>query len=100
MDRRANADVLGYFPSEMTTGESNAENESTVSNEEFGKFLESMGGRILNRMGTPQELASVRIRFFPRYPFFLTAQSSPSMGIAQRATIKDITLTDLLLRSC
>ncbi|XDG05320.1 hypothetical protein ABKA04_004935 [Annulohypoxylon sp. FPYF3050] len=56
---RVNGLALGYFPSEMTTGESNAENESTVSNEEFGKFLESMGGRILNRMGTPQELASV-----------------------------------------
>ncbi|KAI0886598.1 NAD(P)-binding protein [Annulohypoxylon maeteangense] len=56
---RVNGLALGYFPSEMTTGESNGENESTASNEQFGKFLESMGGRILNRMGTPQELASV-----------------------------------------
>ncbi|KAI1210088.1 uncharacterized protein F4807DRAFT_69442 [Annulohypoxylon truncatum] len=56
---RVNGLALGYFPSEMTTGESNAENESTESNEDFGKFLKSMGVRIPTRMGTPQELASV-----------------------------------------
>ncbi|KAI1459637.1 NAD(P)-binding protein [Annulohypoxylon moriforme] len=55
---RANALALGYFPSEMTTGESNAENESTPFNEQFEKFMESMGGRIINRMGTAQEMAS------------------------------------------
>ncbi|KAI1653396.1 NAD(P)-binding protein [Daldinia decipiens] len=56
---RVNSLALGYFPSEMTTGESNDENESTASNERFALFMKNMGAERVKRMGTPQELASV-----------------------------------------
>ncbi|KAI0845888.1 NAD(P)-binding protein [Daldinia vernicosa] len=56
---RVNGLALGYFPSEMTTGESNDENESTASNERFALLMKSMGAERVKRMGTPQEVASV-----------------------------------------
>ncbi|KAI0114175.1 NAD(P)-binding protein [Hypoxylon sp. NC0597] len=56
---RVNGLALGYFPSEMTVGASNDENESAPSNEHFAKFTESLGAKMVKRMGTPQELASV-----------------------------------------
>ncbi|KAI2627747.1 NAD(P)-binding protein [Hypoxylon sp. NC1633] len=54
---RVNGIALGYFPSEMTTGTSNDENESQAS-EDFRLFLESIGVKKVKRMGTPQEIAS------------------------------------------
>ncbi|KAI0381300.1 NAD(P)-binding protein [Hypomontagnella monticulosa] len=56
---RVNGLALGYFPSEMTTGESNDENESVASDEQFALFMKSMGADRVKRMGTPQEVASV-----------------------------------------
>lgn len=43
----------------MTIGTSNDENESAPSEEHFAKFMESLGAKMVKRMGTPQELASV-----------------------------------------
>ncbi|KAI1412099.1 NAD(P)-binding protein [Hypoxylon sp. FL1857] len=55
-----NVDSIGYFPSEMTTGPSNDENVSVAPpNEHFAKFMESLGTKIVKRMGTPEEIASV-----------------------------------------
>ncbi|KAI1464898.1 NAD(P)-binding protein [Daldinia caldariorum] len=56
---RVNGLALGYFPSEMTTGDSNDENESVASDEQFAAFMKGMGAERVKRMGTPQELASV-----------------------------------------
>ncbi|KAI8959176.1 NAD(P)-binding protein [Daldinia sp. FL1419] len=55
---RVNGIVLGYFPSEMSTGESNDENVSTPQDERFALFMKSLGAEKVKRMGTPQELAS------------------------------------------
>ncbi|KAH9904334.1 NAD(P)-binding protein [Xylariomycetidae sp. FL2044] len=55
---RVNTLALGYFPSEMTTGTSNEENESVAADDKFAKFMASMGVPHVKRMGTPQELAS------------------------------------------
>ncbi|RYP61075.1 hypothetical protein DL770_009859 [Monosporascus sp. CRB-9-2] len=54
---RVNGIALGYFPSEMTTGGSGEDNESTYSLEEWRQFASSMGVRV-QRMGSPREIAS------------------------------------------
>ncbi|KAI1385672.1 NAD(P)-binding protein [Hypoxylon trugodes] len=56
---RVNGLALGYFATEMTTGESNTENESTPDDEKFAGFLANMGCTKVNRFGTPQEAASI-----------------------------------------
>ncbi|KAI1498020.1 hypothetical protein F5X99DRAFT_394893 [Biscogniauxia marginata] len=56
---RVNGLAIGYFPSEMTADGSNDENESSYDVEKFRKSAQDMGARIVKRMGTPQELASV-----------------------------------------
>ncbi|KAI1080931.1 NAD(P)-binding protein [Whalleya microplaca] len=56
---RVNGLALGYFPSEMTTENSNAENESAYDPERFQKYMVSMGAQVVKRMGTPQEVASI-----------------------------------------
>ncbi|KAH8168096.1 hypothetical protein CIB48_g125 [Xylaria polymorpha] len=50
---------VGYFPSEMTTGASNDENESSHDAEGFRGFMEMMGVKVVKRMGTARELASI-----------------------------------------
>ncbi|KAI0116533.1 hypothetical protein GGR51DRAFT_321040 [Nemania sp. FL0031] len=56
---RVNGLALGYFPSEMTTSGSDDQNESSYDVEGFRAFMEFMGAKIVKRMGTPRELASV-----------------------------------------
>ncbi|KAI1801239.1 NAD(P)-binding protein [Daldinia bambusicola] len=56
---RVNGLALGYFPSEMTVGESNDQNESTPEDERFATFMKNSGIEKVKRMGTAQELASV-----------------------------------------
>ncbi|KAI0446889.1 NAD(P)-binding protein [Xylaria telfairii] len=56
---RVNGLALGYFPSEMTTGTSNDENESSHDAEGFRGFMEMMGVKVVKRMGTARELASI-----------------------------------------
>ncbi|KAJ2984430.1 hypothetical protein NUW58_g6063 [Xylaria curta] len=56
---RVNGLALGYFPSEMTAGGSNDENESSYDVDGFRGFMEGMGVKIIKRMGTARELASV-----------------------------------------
>ncbi|KAI3331019.1 NAD(P)-binding protein [Ustulina deusta] len=56
---RVNGLALGYFPTEMTTGNSNDANESSCDVDGFRAFLGSMGVTTVKRMGTPRELASV-----------------------------------------
>ncbi|KAI1396982.1 NAD(P)-binding protein [Hypoxylon fuscum] len=55
---RVNDLALGYFPSEMSTGVSNEENESTPVPEKFANNMAAFGATNTKRMGTPQELAS------------------------------------------
>ncbi|KAI0554370.1 NAD(P)-binding protein [Xylaria curta] len=55
---RVNGLALGYFPSEMTTGTSNDENESGADANAFRGFMEMMGVKVVKRMGTARELAS------------------------------------------
>ncbi len=63
----SNADMrapeTGYFPTEMTTGNSNDANESSCDVDGFRAFLGSMGVTTVKRMGTPRELASVSLLF-------------------------------------
>ncbi|RYP64029.1 hypothetical protein DL769_006809 [Monosporascus sp. CRB-8-3] len=54
---RVNGIALGFFPSEMTTGGSDENNESTYSLEEWRQFASSMGARV-QRMGGPRDIAS------------------------------------------
>ncbi|RYP74988.1 hypothetical protein DL771_002636 [Monosporascus sp. 5C6A] len=54
---RVNGIAVGYFPSEMTTGGSDENNESTYALEEFRQFTSSIGARV-QRMGSPTEIAS------------------------------------------
>ncbi|KAI1151921.1 NAD(P)-binding protein [Nemania diffusa] len=56
---RVNGIALGYFPSEMTTGSSGDENESTYDADGFRAFLEIAGVKTVKRMGTARDLASV-----------------------------------------
>ncbi|KAI0516934.1 NAD(P)-binding protein [Xylaria bambusicola] len=56
---RVNGLALGYFPSEMTTGASNDDNQSNYDVEQFRAFLQSMGVKTVKRMGSPREIASV-----------------------------------------
>ncbi|KAI0876167.1 NAD(P)-binding protein [Hypoxylon argillaceum] len=56
---RVNGIALGYFPSEMTTGSSGDENESTYDVDGFRAFLEIAGVKTVKRMGTARDLASV-----------------------------------------
>ncbi|KAI0409192.1 NAD(P)-binding protein [Xylaria palmicola] len=56
---RVNGVALGYFPSEMTTSSSNDENESSYEVEGFRSFMEMMGVKVVKRMGSGRDLASV-----------------------------------------
>ncbi|KAI5923039.1 hypothetical protein F4810DRAFT_711081 [Camillea tinctor] len=57
---RVNGLALGYFPSELTVGPSNAENEIPPYDvEKFREGAAAMGARTVKRMGAPEELASV-----------------------------------------
>lgn len=47
----------------MTTGASNDENESSHDAEGFRGFMEMMGVKVVKRMGTARELASVSSLF-------------------------------------
>ncbi|KAK5625127.1 hypothetical protein RRF57_000843 [Xylaria bambusicola] len=49
----------GYFPSEMTTGASNDENQSSYDIEQFRAFMQLTGVKTVKRMGSPREIASV-----------------------------------------
>ncbi|KAI1744969.1 NAD(P)-binding protein [Xylaria scruposa] len=55
---RVNGLALGYFPSEMTTGTSNDDNESGADVNAFRSFMEMMGVKVVKRMGTAREIAS------------------------------------------
>ncbi|KAI1438076.1 NAD(P)-binding protein [Xylaria sp. CBS 124048] len=55
---RVNGLATGYFPSELTTAGSNDENESTYNVDEFRAFMESLGTKVVKRMGTARDLAS------------------------------------------
>ncbi|KAI0024056.1 NAD(P)-binding protein [Xylariomycetidae sp. FL0641] len=56
---RVNGLAPGYFPSVMTTQHADAENESQPDDKEFRGFMESLGAKVVKRMGTEKELASV-----------------------------------------
>ncbi|KAI1129781.1 hypothetical protein F5Y10DRAFT_145452 [Nemania abortiva] len=56
---RVNGLALGYFPSEMTAGPSDEQNENSYDVDGFRAFTEMMGAKIVKRMGTARELASV-----------------------------------------
>ncbi|KAI3318961.1 NAD(P)-binding protein [Xylariaceae sp. AK1471] len=56
---RVNGIAIGYFPSEMTTSKSNDENESSYDVDEFRGFMEMMGAKVVKRMGSARDLASV-----------------------------------------
>ncbi|KAI1822562.1 NAD(P)-binding protein [Xylaria intraflava] len=58
---RVNGLALGYFPSEMTTENSNDDNESTYNVDGFRAFMESLGTKVVKRMGTAKDLASVML---------------------------------------
>ena len=53
----------GWFPSEMTTGDSDDNNESTSQEDSaFQQEMVGMGARVPpGRMGKPEDLASVRL---------------------------------------
>ncbi|KAI1108124.1 NAD(P)-binding protein [Nemania sp. NC0429] len=55
---RVNGLATGYFPTEMTTGGSSEQNESTYDVEAFRANMESMGIKTVKRMGTARDLAS------------------------------------------
>ncbi|KAI1841481.1 hypothetical protein JX265_009952 [Neoarthrinium moseri] len=55
---RVNAIAPGYFPSEMTAGPSDDNNQNTYEQEGFRQFMQSMGAKV-TRMGSAEELASV-----------------------------------------
>jgi NAD(P)-dependent dehydrogenase (short-subunit alcohol dehydrogenase family) len=58
---RVNGIAPGWFPSEMTTGGSNENNESTAQEDAtFQQEMRGMGARVPpGRMGKPEDLASV-----------------------------------------
>ncbi|KAI5863846.1 NAD(P)-binding protein [Durotheca rogersii] len=56
---RVNGLGLGYFPSEMTTGTSNEQNESIDLAPRFAELMSGMDLQSVKRMGTPEEVATI-----------------------------------------
>jgi len=48
----------------MTTEGSNDNNESSYDAAQFRAFMKSMGGKVVERMGTARDLASVSVALF------------------------------------
>ncbi|KAI1174786.1 NAD(P)-binding protein [Nemania sp. FL0916] len=56
---RVNGLAIGFFPSEMTAGSSNDENESVYDVDWFISYMKSLGITTIKRMGTARDMASV-----------------------------------------
>lgn len=66
----------GYFPSELTTGASAADNKSPWPLDEFQKEMKRVGAKI-SRPGTEQEMAKVRHHVDLSRVFWLTRSGNP-----------------------